>query len=254
MAKKSPAVLFYCSDFLAGVAGWTNEEVGAYIILLCKQYEKGRLTEKDIRRSVDNHAEIWPDIQEKFIQDENGLWYNERMEEEQIKRNKFVESRRQARLGKKKKPSEEHTKIIRSSSEKRMGNGNGNGNEDGKGKGKGKRAKKFGGSKVDPSEYPFPSERFREVWLQWLVYKYEQFNFEYKSANSELIALNQLARASMIDGMADEFTSLQIIETSISNGWKGLVFDNKGGRTSSSERGAGSGFTPEGFTRIIKGS
>jgi uncharacterized protein YdaU (DUF1376 family) len=36
----------------------------------------------------------------KFVQDEDGLWYNIRMEEEQIKRRKFVQSRRNNLSGK----------------------------------------------------------------------------------------------------------------------------------------------------------
>ena len=35
-----------------------------------------------------------PEVYEKFVQDKDGLWYNERMELEQQKRKKFVDSRR----------------------------------------------------------------------------------------------------------------------------------------------------------------
>ena len=88
MSKKTPAVLFYAADYLVGVIGMTYEEQGRYMYLLCLQQQKGHI---DI-------AAIMPDCPEsvldKFEQDEAGLWYNPRMQEEMEKRYKFVESRR----------------------------------------------------------------------------------------------------------------------------------------------------------------
>ena len=88
--SKDPAVLFYTSDFLSGTFTMSNEQVGKYIRLLCLQHQKGKLTEKDmlsICKAYDD--EIWC----KFIK-EDGLYFNERMYNETVRRQKFSESRR----------------------------------------------------------------------------------------------------------------------------------------------------------------
>ena len=88
--SKDPAVLFYTSDFLSGTFTMSNEQVGKYIRLLCLQHQKGKLTEKDmlsICKAYDD--EIWC----KF-KIEDGAFYNERMYNETVRRQKFSESRR----------------------------------------------------------------------------------------------------------------------------------------------------------------
>jgi uncharacterized protein YdaU (DUF1376 family) len=88
--SKDPAVLFYTSDFLSGTFTMTNEQVGMYIRLLCLQHQKGKLTEKDML-SICRAYDI--DIWSKF-KNEDGAFYNERMYNETIRRQKFSESRR----------------------------------------------------------------------------------------------------------------------------------------------------------------
>jgi len=88
---KDPAVLFYTSDFLTGTMLMSDEETGQYIKLLCLQHQRGRLTENhmlSICKAKDN------EVFSKFTRDENGLYYNDRMEEESIKRKNFTESRK----------------------------------------------------------------------------------------------------------------------------------------------------------------
>lgn len=89
---KDPAFLFYTSDFITGISDLTMEERGQYITLLCLQHQKGHLTEKTIRLNV---ANVSVDVLEKFTKDENGLFYNERLEIEIEKRSSFVDSRRE---------------------------------------------------------------------------------------------------------------------------------------------------------------
>jgi hypothetical protein len=88
---KDPAVLFYTSDFLTGCTTLTMEERGQYITLLCLQHQIGVLSEKTIRLSVGN---VSVDVLEKFKKDENGNFYNERMNIEIEKRSNFVDTRR----------------------------------------------------------------------------------------------------------------------------------------------------------------
>lgn len=90
--SKDPAFLFYSSDFLSGISDLTMEERGQYITLLCLQHQKGRLTKKNIGIAVPNAT---ADTMAKFKIDENGLYYNERLETEINKRKEFTEKQRQ---------------------------------------------------------------------------------------------------------------------------------------------------------------
>ena len=95
---KDPAVLFYTSDFLVGTMFFTDEQTGKYIKLLCYQHQKGRLTEKDMLKICKEYDK---DIFNKFLKDEDGLYYNERMDKEFAKRREYSESRRNNRLANK---------------------------------------------------------------------------------------------------------------------------------------------------------
>lgn len=88
---RDPAFLFYPSDFLTGCSNLTMEERGQYISLLCLQHQTGHLTDKTIRLSVGNVSD---DVLSKFQQDENGLYFNNRLEIEIEKRSQFIDSRR----------------------------------------------------------------------------------------------------------------------------------------------------------------
>jgi hypothetical protein len=93
---KDPAVLFYTSDFLTGTMTMTNEQVGKYIRLLCLQHQKNFLTEEDmtnICNSYDKH------IYSKFTH-ADGVYFNERMREEKLKRINYSQSRSGNRSGK----------------------------------------------------------------------------------------------------------------------------------------------------------
>lgn len=94
--SKDPAFLFYSSDFLTGTCCMTNEQKGAYITLMCLQHQKGHLPEKDMIKICGRLDE---DIIEKFIKDNEGKYYNKRLEEEIIKRRNYSESRRLNRQG-----------------------------------------------------------------------------------------------------------------------------------------------------------
>ena len=123
---KDPAFLFYSNDFLSGTMLMSNEDVGAYIRLLCLQHQKGHLKEKDMLIICGNKNE---DILNKFTVDENGNYYNERLEEEIIKRKKYSESRRNNRLKKKEeKTHEKDMQNICNSYEEHMENENENEN------------------------------------------------------------------------------------------------------------------------------
>ena len=104
--SKDPAVLFYTADFLTAIMTWDNEQVGMYIRLLCLQHQKGRLSEKDMLKICLTHEE---DVLSKFTKDKNG-YFNNRLEEEIIRRKKYSKSRSENRKGGKKicKTYDEH--------------------------------------------------------------------------------------------------------------------------------------------------
>lgn len=83
MAGKDPAVLFYTSDFLSGVILMSMKERGQYITILCLQRERGHMTLKDMEIAVGKLSE---EVRSKFEQDENGRFFNPRMEVEIKKR------------------------------------------------------------------------------------------------------------------------------------------------------------------------
>jgi hypothetical protein len=88
---KDPAFLFYSQDFYTGVSTLNWEDRGKYITILCLMHQKGRMTEETICFLV---GSVSVSLKEKFSIDENGFWFNDRLEKEAQKREKFVESRR----------------------------------------------------------------------------------------------------------------------------------------------------------------
>lgn len=84
---KDPAMLFYTADFLIGVAFMSMEERGQYITLLCFQQQRGHLTREEMEKAV---GTLTPEVLEKFVQDEEGKYYNRRAEKEIIARREHI--------------------------------------------------------------------------------------------------------------------------------------------------------------------
>jgi uncharacterized protein len=70
------------------------EQKGKFITLLCIQHQKGHLSEKDMLHICGSYDE---DVFTKFQKDEQGKFYNIRLEEEVDKRKAYSESRRNNR-------------------------------------------------------------------------------------------------------------------------------------------------------------
>ena len=87
---KDPAFMLYSQDFLVGVSDLTMEERGQYITMLCLQHQKGHLTKKNIELAVGKASE---DVMSKFVQDDNGLYYNDTLEKVILKREAYSQSR-----------------------------------------------------------------------------------------------------------------------------------------------------------------
>ena len=91
--KKDPAFLFYPADFLIGTMDMTDEEVGIYIRLLCRQHQKGNIA-PDAKINGRLMSDLSDEILSKFRKDNQGNYYNKRLKAEIDKRRKYSESRR----------------------------------------------------------------------------------------------------------------------------------------------------------------
>ena len=116
--SKDPALLFYPSDFLTGTMFLSDEQCGKYIRLLCSQFIHGRLRKDYMIKICGTYDE---DIFSKFKKESEGLYFNQRLEDEQNKRKAYSESRRKNRL---KKSSNKN--IISKTYDKHMENINEN--------------------------------------------------------------------------------------------------------------------------------
>jgi uncharacterized phage protein (TIGR02220 family) len=94
--SKDPAILFYTSDFLRGTEYFSLLERGQYITLLCNQHQSGHIPLGHMT-TICGSSES--QVFKKFVVDENGLYFNERMEKEIIKRKSFCESRANNKSG-----------------------------------------------------------------------------------------------------------------------------------------------------------
>lgn len=101
---KDPAILWYWNDWNGGTSTFTRHLKGCYIDLLSSQFNSGRLSLAEIKTVLGaDFGPSWPALQKKFKKDESGMYYNERMEEEQEKRKRFTDGRRKNLLSKKQK-------------------------------------------------------------------------------------------------------------------------------------------------------
>lgn len=100
---KDPAFLFYPGDYVSGTMGMTFEEKGAYMDLLMLQFNRGHMNTHMIQHTI---GHLWEQVKCKFIQDDEGLWYNVRLDIEKEKRKTFTESRRN-NIKPKNKPKQE---------------------------------------------------------------------------------------------------------------------------------------------------
>lgn len=197
---KDPAVLFYTSDFLTGTMTMTNEEIGMYIRLLCLQHQKGRLTEKDMLFICNTYVEA---VFDKFKKNGDGLYYNDRLEKETIKRKEYSESRRR-NISKRYEPT--YVEHMENENENRNVNKDIN-----------KKEKVMDNPQKVADEYflnllPIDSDQqFIETWTEWVI-----FRKEIKKKLTKSTAKKQ------IDFLIKQPDPIECMNISIKNGWQGL--------------------------------
>lgn len=94
---KDPAFLFFPGDWLGGTMTFTRSHKGAYMDLLMCQFNHGHMGLHVVRTILGekDFEEMWEStLKRKFNVDSDGLYYNQKLEYEIIKRRKFTESRK----------------------------------------------------------------------------------------------------------------------------------------------------------------
>lgn len=205
---KDPAFLFYPGDWLGGTMTFSRSHKGAYMDLLMVQFNNGHMSLQDIETvlGVDFQTMWESKLKAKFLQDEKGLFFNQKLENEVNKRKNFTDSRKK-NLTNKLNHTESHKETH---TESRMEDENENVNK--------KENRKRGAGEKPKLNFGSLQDSFSEKWETWIKFKKEQFKQSYKNPESEQLAINSLIEISKGDYIAAE----KIINQSISNLWKGL--------------------------------
>lgn len=201
MYNNPPAFQFYPQDFLTGVMYLTMEERGMYITLLSIQWSKNKIPKKRLGFILGIEWEEVPElVKEKFV-DQGDYLINERLFKISEERRIFVE--KQVLNGRKGGRPTKQLKPKKSSSMKM------------------KMKMKVENENKD-IVYPYQNDEFIEIWKQFKIYKETEFNFKYKSTQSEQAALSKLPNE-----MDNVDHAIQSIKNSMANGWKGIFPDKQ---------------------------
>lgn len=92
---KSPAINWYFDNWQGGTLGLNRHQKGCYIDLLNAQFQLGHLSLDQIKNILGADFSQWNAIRGKFTEDEQGLFFNERLAAEILKREKFIEQQQQ---------------------------------------------------------------------------------------------------------------------------------------------------------------
>lgn len=112
---KSPAFQFYPQDFLTGTADMSNAEVGAYIRMLCHQWDKTALPDdqKTLIRFCNGDKNGVAAARKKFDVGEDGMLRNRRLERTREDQENYKANKSEAgKEGAKKRWQQNGTPII----------------------------------------------------------------------------------------------------------------------------------------------
>jgi hypothetical protein len=90
---KDPAINWYFDNWNGGTTGFTRHQKGCYMDLLQSQFYLDHLSLDQIKNILGPDFSQWSVLKAKFLQDEQGNFFNERMDTEKKKRAKYSESR-----------------------------------------------------------------------------------------------------------------------------------------------------------------
>ena len=89
--RRAPAFQFYADDFLAGTLDLSQADVGAYIRLLCHQWNRGSIPVENEKQQRLAGGSISVDVLAKFRLLPDGRLVNERLEVERQKQSEYRE-------------------------------------------------------------------------------------------------------------------------------------------------------------------
>jgi uncharacterized protein YdaU (DUF1376 family) len=223
---KAPAFQFYAQDFLTGCTYLTNEEIGMYIKMLCKQWTDGKIPKKRLGFLLGlEWVSLSDELKSKF-EDLGEFIINKRLEIEREKKVNFRE--KQAENGKKggrpKKidSSEDTEKAEKKTQTKPKPFKNIKPNDSQKkpleeeDENRNKKIEEV--KEKEKIDFPFFTEKFKVQWQLWKAYKSKEFGFKYKSIQSEQASLSELSNLAQ----SKETLAILIINQSIAKGWKGF--------------------------------
>lgn len=121
---KNPSVNWFFNDWHGGTSIFSRHQKGCYMDILHAQFNNGHLSLDEIKNVLgSDFGQHWPTIRKKFKEDKDGLFYNERLESETLKKSIYSESQSEKRKGKK------NTKSVKTPDNPGgYGNGLGHGN------------------------------------------------------------------------------------------------------------------------------
>jgi len=101
--SRDPAFLWYPGDWDGGTKLFNRYEKGAYMDLLMCQFHNGHMTKENLVFILGqpDYDLLWESkLKSKFVKDDEGKFFNQKLESEQIKRRKWCESRANNKEGK----------------------------------------------------------------------------------------------------------------------------------------------------------
>lgn len=217
---KDPAFLFYPNDWLGGTATMDMASRGCYISLLVAQFNDGFLSEKSIKKVLGKHyKKEWPTLQKKFIKTDAGLFFNERLKEEQEKRAAHSAKQKQRidDYWKRKKDllgkgetdyTAEYTNYNTNPNTKEEPLRNRDENEN---------DIKEGATKNFRAVFPYGTDDFLNLWIEWVLYRIK-IKKPFHTDSAQVMELQDLVKH-------PELTAREIIKKAIKNSWKNLIED-----------------------------
>lgn len=131
MAKSAPAFQFYPADFVGGTMHLDLDAIGAYALLLCRQWMDGSLPAEPkklahiCKKNINDFMPVWDEIKDKFVDVAEGRLINSRLEsvrESQLAlREKRSHSGAKGGLAKAKQmPKQKHSKGSMKNEDRRL--------------------------------------------------------------------------------------------------------------------------------------
>ncbi len=217
---KDPAVTWYFDNWDGGTKLLSRHQKGCYMDLLSAQFHCGPLTIENIQTVLGNDFAEWDKCLKAKFQEEDGVFFNERMEHEISKRRKEIKGKSDGGKKAMQKRWSGKDKILNNIDNKILNNIDNKSlnieyeydidiNNVIKSEEKKEKSKR---EKTNPTLiFPYTSVLFMQTW-EVLI---RQSKWKKKSQDALQTSLEQLSKY-------DEHTAVQMMKNTIAGGWQGL--------------------------------